>query len=85
MSSQVQSIVFPKGRWNLDRARAWLFRHGYKYGKVDKKPHTYRFRQLNPNPRNRYITKRLSNGVLLVLMFAKKKKKKTRARSCQHC
>lgn len=74
MPSQVQSILFPKPRWNLERSRSWLHRHGYKYGKVDKKPHSFRFRQAPPNPRKGYATKTLPNGVRLVLMFSKKRR-----------
>ena len=47
-SSIVQTIIFPKEFWTMSKAKAWLKKHKFKYGKVDEKVNTLRFRQVNP-------------------------------------
>lgn len=44
-----QSVLFDKLFWRKAQARAWLKAHGYRYGDIDEKPNTYRFRQRDPN------------------------------------
>lgn len=46
--TQIQSILFDKDKWTVDRAKEWLKDHGYKYGKVDTTDKYHRFRQLDP-------------------------------------
>lgn len=36
---------------------------------VDVKPKTYRYRQLQPNPRKRYLTVKAAPGVKYVIMY----------------
>jgi len=64
---KVQSVLIPKKRFTYSRAKAWLRRNGFKFIKVHTTPHFYRFRQKHPNPYREYITKKLSNGVRLVI------------------
>ena len=45
---RVQSILFDKDVWTVARAKAWLKRHGYRYGKVDETTQDFRFRQADP-------------------------------------
>jgi hypothetical protein len=46
----VQSVIVKKEAFpDLDDAKAWVRSQGYKTAKVDDTPHTYRFRQLDPN------------------------------------
>jgi len=67
----VQSVVFPKDKFNLTQARSFIKRNDYKqsfYGKpVDVTPTQYRFRQLAPGRFSDYRTKVLPNGVHLIL------------------
>ncbi len=69
-STTVQSVVFPRDKFSLSEAKKWVTDNGYKtsfHGKpVDIKPTQYRFRQAPVMFKN-YVTKKLSNGVLLVL------------------
>jgi len=45
---EIQTIIFPKTRWTLARARSWLADHDFKDEKVDETESSYRFRQLPP-------------------------------------
>lgn len=45
---KIQSLVFSKAHFTEAQAKAWAARHGYRYGKVDETPNTYRLRQFNP-------------------------------------
>jgi hypothetical protein len=65
----VQSVVFDKDMFTVAQAKAWLKKHKYKYGKVDKKANTLRFRQQDPETYSKYRTKRISDGILFVLGF----------------
>lgn len=68
--SEIQSIIFNKEKYSIERARYWLFINDLKYyGKVDIKKNTYRFRQTNPNKYRHFRTKKISNGITLVLGF----------------
>lgn len=69
--SVVQSVVFSKRLWNTARAKKWLKKEGYSGLEVDIKPHTLRFRQLNPNQFKSFRVKELTGGVSLVLAFKK--------------
>lgn len=49
--SRTQSVLFDKQLWTVDRAKAWLRKHGYNAGTVDEGgEHAgyHRFRQLSP-------------------------------------
>ncbi len=46
---EIQTILFPKARWTLQRARAWLSEHDWKSDKVDETANAYRFRQEDPD------------------------------------
>jgi hypothetical protein len=45
---QIQTIIFPKDRWTLARARSWLTDHDFTQDKIDETERSYRFRQLDP-------------------------------------
>ena len=45
---QLQTILFPKDKFTLRQARAWLKEHEFKDEKVDETENAYRFRQLPP-------------------------------------
>ena len=70
----VQSILFERYKnngkkyWSTLHARRWLKSHGFVYDQfVDKKPGVLRFRQYNPKPMARYSTKKLGDGIMLVI------------------
>ena len=43
-----QTVIFPKA-YGARKARNWLRNHRLKFGKVDRKPKTIRFRQVDPS------------------------------------
>lgn len=46
----VQSVIVKREAYpDIDDARAWVRSQGYSVSKVDETPHTYRFRQIDPN------------------------------------
>ena len=63
----IQSIVFPKDKFSQSEAVKWLYKHNYNFGKVDITPHTYRFRQHEPQ-NGTYYTETLPNDVKLVIL-----------------
>lgn len=46
--THVQSIIFKKEHWTVAKARNWLKEHDKKFGKVDVRENTLRFRQRSP-------------------------------------
>lgn len=73
MASQfiVQSVVIPKTVMNKSQATQWVKNH-YELKKIDETRGAYRFRQYEPKllkrlGYNRYFTKRLENGIDLVI------------------
>jgi predicted ABC-type ATPase len=46
--TKVQSVVFKSKDWSVEKAKEWLRKHGFKYGKVDETPNEIRFRQFDP-------------------------------------
>lgn len=45
---EIQTIIFPKTKWTLARARKWLADHDFTDEKVDETENSYRFRQAPP-------------------------------------
>lgn len=64
----VQSIVFPKSKFSQREAIKWIYEHKYEVHKIDITPNFYRFRQHEPSPGAKYISKTLPNGVILVMI-----------------
>lgn len=77
--SEVQSVVFPRDKYNLTQAKKWLKDNNYKVTyrnkPVDKTKTQFRFRQTAPSKYDSYVTKKLNNGILLILGFKNKNKK----------
>jgi hypothetical protein len=63
----LSTILVPKANFNRKEAIQWVSSHGYLTSKIESAPNYYRFRQLRPDPDARYYSKRLPNGILLVL------------------
>jgi len=66
---RVQTVLFPKAKFSIAEAVDWLKKHGYKHKDVDLGDKFVRFRQHEPVPGCRYITKTLPNGVEIVLCY----------------
>jgi hypothetical protein len=63
----IQSVLFPKDKFTIQKARKWLRENDHKITKVDKTDNYLRFRQEDPDKFNKYRTKTLPNGVQFVL------------------
>jgi len=72
-SSQIQSVVFLRKKWNVTEARKWLKLHGNlkPIKAVDKNSTQLRFRLQNPKKFKRFITKKVKDDVLLIIGFKK--------------
>ena len=46
--SEVQSLIFDKNNWSIQKAKNWLAKHKFKFGKVDVTDRYIRFRQHDP-------------------------------------
>lgn len=76
---KLHSVLIPKNKEfdNLDKAIEWIKNNDFKIkNKVDITDKYYRFRQLNPQYLIRigyseFRTKKLPNGVLLVIAYRK--------------
>ena len=63
----LQSIIFDKQLYSLREAKHWLLMHHYKPIKpVHSTTNFYRFRMSEPNPRNRYYTKHITDGIMFI-------------------
>jgi len=74
--SIVQSVLFNKDDFTLEKALKFLVDNDYKYNKIDFTKNMMRFRQEDPKNLlkkgyNEYRIKKLKNGVELVLAFKK--------------
>jgi len=67
----LQTILFPKSKFDVIGAHKWVVDHGFTHNKIDDDGNFIRFRQMIPLPHVEYYTKTLPNGVELV--FAKHK------------
>ena len=64
---RIQSVLVPKATFSRSEAIKYVKEH-FHYLKIDSKPpNFYRFRQIDPVKGSRYITKKLDNGVELVI------------------
>lgn len=67
----VQSVLIPKLDFTLNEAAGYILDHGYKSdnAKLDITKSFYRFRQHSPKKDTKTRTKKLSNGVELVIQY----------------
>ena len=63
---QVQSVLIPKD-WGIRDSEKWLYNHKFKFLKVHTTKHYFRFRQFKPIKGRKYLSKKLKNGVVLVM------------------
>jgi len=66
--SKVQSVLIPKKYFTKEKAINYIVKH-FKYKKIDETPKYYRFRQFRPNKNSNYSSKKLKNGVILVIEY----------------
>lgn len=73
MESRVQTVLFPKNKFTIGQALAWIRRHGFIenfHNKgVDITDKYLRYRQFDPNKNSKYFTKILNDGVHLVMQL----------------
>lgn len=70
MSSYVQAVVFDNTQWTVNSSKHWLKRNKFQTIKpVHKTENTYRFRIENPENFKRFITKKLKNGINLIIGY----------------
>jgi len=68
--SKVQSIIFDKKQWTSQSAHRWLHAHHTKPIKAaHETKHFLRYRLRNPEMFSRFITKKLPNGIDLIIGF----------------
>jgi hypothetical protein len=63
----LSTILVPRADFTLPKAKNWIKAHGYKTTKTDITTNYYRFRQNPPSPNGIYYSKKLPNGIVLVL------------------
>lgn len=66
--SNIQSVLIPKKKFTRNEAINYVKKH-FKYKKIDEKKNYYRFRQFNPHKDSSYSSKKLKNGVILVIEY----------------
>lgn len=67
----VQSILFPRNLFTIRSSINWLRKHKFKITKVDITDNFFRFRQFPPKKHYKYFTKRLRNGIELIIVINK--------------
>lgn len=64
---EVQTVLFPREKYNESRARSWLRRNGYIHNnKLHTTDEYLRFRQTDPSKYSNYYTESLKNGIKIV-------------------
>ena len=76
MPSIVQSVIFDKTHWSVLDSANWLLNNKYEVKKIDETNHFYRYRQVSPTTLkkkgyNEYHTKRIGDGIELVIAYKK--------------
>jgi hypothetical protein len=70
MVSEIQSVLFDRSMWTVKEAQAWLMKHHfYPIKEHHITAHEIRFRLQNPKKFVRFRTKKLHNGIDLVIGF----------------
>jgi hypothetical protein len=66
----IQSIRFDKLRWTESTAEKWLSDHNLvPIKKFDETKHFFRYRLRRPNNFQKYFTKKLDNGIDLIIQY----------------
>lgn len=67
--SEVQAILFNNQKWKLTDALYYLQEHEIKPMKIHETKNYYRFRLRDPKKYSHFITKKMRNGISLVIGF----------------
>jgi len=68
MTSTIQACIFPKDLFTTQQARLFLKKHNLKpIKRVHTTKNFYRYRIKNPDTNKRHVTKKLTNGVEIIL------------------
>lgn len=68
--SKIQSILFKKKYWTENSSYNWLLRHNlYPIKPAHLYPNFIRYRLVNPDKFKYFITKKIDNGINLVIGF----------------
>ena len=65
----VQSVLFDKDKYTLEKARHYLYIHHLRDFGVDDTPNFYRFRQFQPPEDSKYYTLKFHNGVQYIIHY----------------
>ena len=66
----IQSILFDNTKWTTSKAMRWLKKHDHKpIKKAHNTENFIRYRLTEPDPKAKYITKKLGNGIELVIQI----------------
>lgn len=70
MSSQVQSVTFPRASFSTRQAMHWLKQHDFKpIKKVDKTASRLRYRLVEPDQFGHFATKKVKEDIELIIGF----------------
>lgn len=66
----IQSVIFEKKKWTVEKAKKWLKLHKFKYGDIDEKEKIIRFRQIDPSKFKKFKTHKIKDkNITLVFGF----------------
>lgn len=66
----VQSVIFPKAHFTLEKAKEWLKKYHYNNSEeVDDKPNYFRFRQHSPSKKYKYYISHHERGIEFVIAY----------------
>ena len=69
-SSVLQAVIFPKATWSIAKSKKWLKDNSIRSVKSARETvNFYRYRIQDPKLFDGFITKKLNNGVELVIGF----------------
>lgn len=79
MNSEIQSILIPRKKFNINDAYKWIFDNGFKVYyrgmEPDRSKNFIRFRQENPKKYRGWFTVVLPNDIRLIFGILKRKEK----------
>lgn len=67
--TEIQTLIFDKKKFTQKEAEEWLKKHNFKYGKVDEKDESFRFRQKDPESfdQSSFRTITITDGINAVI------------------
>lgn len=66
-SGKYATVLVPKNKFTIRDAVNWVNNNNFKTTKIDISDNYYRFRQSVPRNYARYYSKKLRNGIVLVM------------------